>query len=125
MSRQSTGPLGPRRSPVERRTATPAGGGGGLTRLTIDAAIGAALPERTTLGRARRVLASCASTNDEAIAWARAGAPEGAVVIAETQTRGRGRMGRSWSSPAGEGVYLSLVLRPPLPPAAAPPLTLA
>jgi BirA family biotin operon repressor/biotin-[acetyl-CoA-carboxylase] ligase len=88
-------------------------------------AIGAALPARAVLGRVRRVLASCQSTNDEAIAWARAGAPEGALVVAETQTRGRGRMGRVWSSPPGQGVYLSLVLRPSLPAVAAPPLTLA
>jgi BirA family biotin operon repressor/biotin-[acetyl-CoA-carboxylase] ligase len=74
---------------------------------------------------ARRHFASCASTNDEAAAWARAGAPHGALVTADAQTRGRGRMGRAWSSPVGEGLYLSLVLRPPLPPPSAPPLTLA
>jgi BirA family biotin operon repressor/biotin-[acetyl-CoA-carboxylase] ligase len=77
------------------------------------------------IGEPRRELAVCASTNDEAKRWAREGAPEGAVVIAETQTQGRGRLGRSWSSPPGQGLYLSLILRPPLPPAAAPPLTLA
>jgi BirA family biotin operon repressor/biotin-[acetyl-CoA-carboxylase] ligase len=46
------------------------------------------------------------------------------VVIAERQTRGRGRAGRAWLSTDG-GLYLSIVLRPPLPPQSAPPLTLA
>ncbi len=45
---------------------------------------------------------------------AEAGAAEGLVIVAETQTAGRGRRGRSWSSPPGAGCYLSLVLRPPL-----------
>jgi BirA family biotin operon repressor/biotin-[acetyl-CoA-carboxylase] ligase len=74
---------------------------------------------------ARRHFASCVSTNDEAAAWAREGAPHGALVTADAQTRGRGRMGRAWSSPHGEGLYLSMVLRPALAPMAAPPLTLA
>jgi BirA family biotin operon repressor/biotin-[acetyl-CoA-carboxylase] ligase len=78
-----------------------------------------------SFGEPRRVLAACASTNDEAAAWARQGAPEGAVVIADEQSAGRGRLGRAWRSAPGEGLYLSLVLRPPLPPASAPPLTLA
>lgn len=50
----------------------------------------------------------------QAIAWklATAGAPEGTVVVAETQTGGMGRLGRSWASPVG-GLYASLILRPP------------
>ena len=76
------------------------------------------------IGCTRRELVECGSTNDEAIAWARGGAPHGAVVIAERQTRGRGRAGRSWIETEG-AVYLSIVLRPPLPPQSAPPLTLA
>ena len=52
------------------------------------------------------------STNDLAAVAAEQGAVEGAVVAANTQTAGRGRMGRSWSSPAGAGVYVSAVLRP-------------
>ncbi|HEY3352694.1 MAG TPA: biotin--[acetyl-CoA-carboxylase] ligase [Polyangia bacterium] len=83
-------------------------------------------PRLTTarFGRTLRYLAECGSTNDEAAAWARAGAPEGAVVVAERQTAGRGRAGRAWFSPPGESLYCSLVLRPPVPPAAVPPLTL-
>jgi BirA family biotin operon repressor/biotin-[acetyl-CoA-carboxylase] ligase len=51
------------------------------------------------------------STNDEAKALARAGAPEGTLVWAGEQTAGRGRRGRTWRSPPGN-LYLSLVLRP-------------
>ncbi|HXE79854.1 MAG TPA: biotin--[acetyl-CoA-carboxylase] ligase [Vicinamibacterales bacterium] len=59
-----------------------------------------------------RALESVASTNDEAARLAAAGAPEGTVVVADTQTAGRGRSGRSWFSPPGAGVYVSVVLRP-------------
>lgn len=69
-------------------------------------------------------LASCGSTNDEAQKLARAGAEAGTVVVAAEQTRGRGRLGRSWHSPAGENLYLSVVLRPKLPPPQAPLLGL-
>jgi BirA family biotin operon repressor/biotin-[acetyl-CoA-carboxylase] ligase len=54
------------------------------------------------------------STNEEALARARLGAPEGLLVIAETQTAGRGRKGREWISARG-GLYFSLVLRPQQP----------
>lgn len=52
------------------------------------------------------------STNTRAKELAKAGAPHGTVLIAGTQTGGRGRLGRSFSSPAGIGVYLSVILRP-------------
>jgi BirA family biotin operon repressor/biotin-[acetyl-CoA-carboxylase] ligase len=77
------------------------------------------------IGEPQRVLDECGSTNDEAAAWARAGAPEGAVVIAGAQTRGRGRLGRAWHSPPGAALYFSTVLRPKLPLQKLPPLTLA
>ncbi len=64
------------------------------------------------------------STNTEAAARARAGAPEGLLVLADAQSRGRGRLGRSWVSPPGRNLYASLVLRPPLPPAQVPLITL-
>ena len=64
------------------------------------------------------------STNDEAMALAARGALEGTVVIADAQERGRGRMGRSWTSPPGVGVYLSVILRPAIPPHDTPSLTL-
>ena len=64
------------------------------------------------------------STNDLAKELAARGAPEGTVVVAETQTGGRGRLGREWNSPPGVGLYVSLVLRPMLPPMELPQITL-
>ncbi len=60
------------------------------------------------------------STNDEALLLAAQGAEHGTVVVAEAQTRGRGRLQRSWLSPAGCGIYLSIILRSPLPVPEAP-----
>jgi BirA family transcriptional regulator, biotin operon repressor / biotin---[acetyl-CoA-carboxylase] ligase len=77
------------------------------------------------LGRRRIDLIECESTNDEAARLARAGADHGTVVIAGAQRAGRGRAGRVWASPPGLGLYLSAVVRPPLPLALVPPLTLA
>ncbi|MCL6620685.1 MAG: biotin--[acetyl-CoA-carboxylase] ligase [Syntrophobacterales bacterium] len=64
------------------------------------------------------------STNDYAKELGRRGAPEGTLVVAEAQEAGRGRLGRTWASPAGVGLYVSLLLRPPLPPVELPRLTL-
>lgn len=64
------------------------------------------------------------STNLRAKSLADRGAPEGTVVIAESQTEGRGRRGRTWFSPAGEGIYVSVILRPALSPNEASRLTL-
>lgn len=64
------------------------------------------------------------STMSEAARLAVAKAPEGTLVVAEEQTAGRGRFGRSWFSPRGSGLYFTVVLRPKLPPASAPILTL-
>lgn len=65
------------------------------------------------------------STNDIASRIAEAGEPEGALVVAEQQAKGRGRLGRSWFSPKGKGLWFSIVLRPGLPPSAASQVTLA
>lgn len=54
------------------------------------------------------------STNAEALRRAVDGAPEGTVIVAEEQTAGRGRRGRSFFSPAGTGIYLSILVRPAL-----------
>jgi len=64
------------------------------------------------------------STNDDAKALAAAGARQGTVVLASAQTGGRGRLGRTWSSPHG-GLYLSVVLRPGVEPARVASLSLA
>jgi len=59
-------------------------------------------------------LESVDSTNRYARELARAGAADRTLVVAREQTGGRGRRGRSWLSPAGEGVFMSLILRPDL-----------
>src|SRR5687767_8484665 len=64
------------------------------------------------------------STMTEAARLAEHGAPSGTLVMAEEQTSGRGRLGRQWISERGAGLYFTLILRPPLRPAAAPMLTL-
>ena len=51
------------------------------------------------------------STNDFALELGEGGAPEGSIVIAEKQTRGRGQLRRPWISPKGKGVYISFLLR--------------
>ncbi|HYG68755.1 MAG TPA: biotin--[acetyl-CoA-carboxylase] ligase [Anaeromyxobacteraceae bacterium] len=76
------------------------------------------------LGQAIHAADAVGSTNDRAKALAEEGAAHGEVVVAEAQTAGRGRRGRAWSSPPGRNVYLSVVLRPDLPPGRAPELTL-
>jgi BirA family biotin operon repressor/biotin-[acetyl-CoA-carboxylase] ligase len=66
------------------------------------------------------------STSERAFAAIAAGtAAHGDVHVATAQTRGRGRLGRSWSSPPDEGLYLSLVLLPPPPPPSPAALTIA
>src|SRR5699024_6354765 len=56
------------------------------------------------------------STNNEAKRLAAAGAPVGTLIVSIHQTAGRGRMGRSFQSPAGMGVYISLLMRPGVKP---------
>ena len=65
------------------------------------------------------------STNTQAKAMAAAGAPHGTVVIADSQSGGRGRLGRSFCSPAGYGIYMSVILRPACPAAQLMHLTCA
>jgi len=64
------------------------------------------------------------STNAVALRLGEAGEAHGTVVLAEEQTAGRGRAGRSWTSEKSAGIYCSILLRPPVPPAHAPLLTL-
>jgi BirA family biotin operon repressor/biotin-[acetyl-CoA-carboxylase] ligase len=65
-----------------------------------------------SLWRDVRVVAETGSTNADVLAMARADAREGAVLVAEAQTAGRGRMGRRWTSPPGAGLTFSVLLRP-------------
>ncbi len=75
------------------------------------------------VGKQLTCLDTCSSTNDLLKTMAEAGAEEGTVVVAGEQTRGKGRLGRSFTSAAGKGVYLSALLRPELPPETLLPLT--
>ncbi|MDQ3931293.1 MAG: hypothetical protein M3252_00415, partial [Actinomycetota bacterium] len=74
-------------------------------------AVAEALPDRPV-----RSYPAILSTSADALAWARAGAPEGAVVVADYQASPRGRAGLPWQVRPGEGLGFSLVLRPQLPP---------
>ena len=77
------------------------------------------------LDREVRFFDVCDSTQLEARAWAEEGAPSGSVVVANSQTSGRGRLGRDWHSGVGQNLAFSLVLRPPLKIVDAPLLCLA
>jgi BirA family transcriptional regulator, biotin operon repressor / biotin---[acetyl-CoA-carboxylase] ligase len=76
------------------------------------------------LGRSFQHFMQIGSTNDEAMRLAVRGTPHGTVVVAEEQTRGRGRQQRSWLSPPGGGIYFSMVFTEPLPVREAPQSTL-
>lgn len=67
---------------------------------------------------------STGSTNADAKRLAEEGAPQGTLVVADAQTQGRGRRGRSWESPAGESCYFTLLLKPDFAPDKASMLTL-
>lgn len=76
----------------------------------------ARLGETKIVGRDIQVFQETASTNDVAEKIARDGVREGVVVFAESQTRGRGRLGRVWMSPPRRGLWFSVLLRPDLRP---------
>jgi len=89
---------------------------GDLLRLTtpVDVIDRGRLQERlqtVALGRSVGCQVETASTNDLAVSAAYEGAPHGSVILAEYQTRGRGRAGRHWHSPPNCGLWLSVVLR--------------
>jgi len=83
------------------------------------------LGETKIIGRDIRVFGETTSTNDIVEKLARDGVKEGVVVFAESQTKGRGRLGRKWMSPARKGLWLSVLLRPDLRPQEATQLTVA
>lgn len=76
------------------------------------------------LGRSIVYMHETTSTNDVAKKLAHDGVSEGTIVLTEHQIAGRGRMGRKWFSPPGVGIYMSVVLRPKLPPQKVPQLTM-
>ena len=77
----------------------------------------------TIIGKDIRLFPEVVSTNTLAMEAASQGASEGTVIIAETQTGGKGRLGRTWISPRGN-LYLSVILRPQIPTHKAPLITL-
>lgn len=104
----------------ERRALDPAAPSVDLARVpALVAARG------LVLGSPLSVAEETLSTNDDAKQGARAGAPHGAVWIAESQTRGRGRQGRVWLSPRGENLLFSVLMRLRCAPARVPPVSLA
>ncbi|OLO18380.1 biotin--[acetyl-CoA-carboxylase] ligase [Bacillus licheniformis] len=64
------------------------------------------------------------STQKIAHELANNGAPEGTIIVADKQTEGRGRMARAWHSPEGNGIWMSIILRPEIPVQKTPQLTL-
>ena len=85
----------------------------------------ARLGETKVIGRDIRVFEETTSTNDVIEKLARDGVGEGVVVCAESQTKGRGRRGRKWISPARKGLWFSILLRPELSPQMTTRLTVA
>jgi BirA family biotin operon repressor/biotin-[acetyl-CoA-carboxylase] ligase len=85
----------------------------------------ARLGKTKVIGRDIRVFEQTTSTNDVIEKLARDGVKEGAVVFAESQTSGRGRLGRKWISPERKGLWFSILLRPDLRPQETTQLTVA
>ncbi|WP_010273788.1 biotin--[acetyl-CoA-carboxylase] ligase [Paenibacillus senegalensis] len=69
----------------------------------------------TLIGKSIHVFESVDSTQNKALQLVQQGCEEGTIVLAEEQTSGRGRMGKSWFSPKGKGIWMSIVLKPQIP----------
>jgi BirA family biotin operon repressor/biotin-[acetyl-CoA-carboxylase] ligase len=82
------------------------------------------LKKDRVIGRQVLSFAQIDSTNRLALEMGAKGSPEGLVIFAEEQTKGRGRLGRTWVSPKGKGLYFSVLLRPRLALNGVPKLTL-
>jgi BirA family biotin operon repressor/biotin-[acetyl-CoA-carboxylase] ligase len=91
--------------------------------LALSRSFTACLPSGRLAGPLR-AYRSAGSTQALARRWAETGAPEGAVVLADHQTEGRGRRGRRWTAPPGAALLFSVVLRPPVPVARWPEIPL-
>jgi len=94
-------------------------------RLLADDLVARMAGQVKVIGRDIRVFTRTSSTNDVVEKLARDGVAEGVVVFAEEQTSGRGRLGRAWVSPAGKGLWFSVLLRPRLRPDEATQVTVA
>lgn len=95
----------------------------GTPDTLTEAEIRSCLGETDLVGGRLCCLDQVDSTNTYAKQLAMAGAPDGTVVVADSQTAGRGRMDRRFESPAGQGIYLTALLRPQLPPERLMPVT--
>ncbi len=95
-----------------------------LSVSEIQSAYQTALREKAPFPLYLKIYEEVASTNSEAFQAAKNGAPEGTLFLAESQSAGRGRLKRTWESPPYKNLYLSVILRPPLPIASASQLTL-
>ena len=93
-------------------------------RLHADDLLSRLAGKTRVVGRDIRVFLETTSTNDVIDKLARDGVKEGVVVLAEAQSKGRGRLGRKWLSAAGKGLWLSVLLRPALRPQAATQVTI-
>ena len=82
-------------------------------------------PPAAPAARVVHHVATVDSTQEAVFALASAGAPDGAAVVADTQTAGRGRRGRRWHDEAGTSLLVSVLLRPALPPSLRPLLSYA
>ena len=89
--------------------------------VLTEAEIRSFLGPTSVVGRELRCFDELDSTNN--YLKAQTAAPDGTAAVADSQTAGRGRMDRSFQSPKGQGIYLSVLLRPPLPPERLPPVT--
>lgn len=123
--------LGVSRAAVHKRVEALRAGGHAIVgvnrlgyRLGREAAVWGRALFQPGWGRPFHHFASVGSTQEAAKAGAAAGEKAGALFVADRQTAGRGRLGRSWSSPAG-GLWYSLLLRPAIRPDAVPALALA
>jgi len=97
-------------------------GGDGMENLMTE--IKALGPETAWVGREIVYFEETDSTNRRARLLAQEGAQHGTLVLADRQTAGRGRRGRGWISPAGEGIFMSLLLRPDVHPSQVAKLSL-
>ena len=91
----------------------------GYNKAVIEAAL-----QTEKMGRPLYFYPETDTTNDRVRELALEGLPEGTLAVAEMQTAGRGRMGRAWQAPKDSGIWMSLLLRPDIPPMQASVLTL-